>query len=255
MIEGFEALLDRLTATSRALFGDDLIGVYLHGSAAMGCFNPKTSDLDLLLVTDTAPERAQKRAFLQTLLKLNSQAPPKGLELSVVRRQVCDPFQYPTPYEFHFSPSHLELALRDAERYLDVLVGTDRDLAAHFMIVRRFGIALWGPPAAEVFGPVPKEAYLDSLLYDVGNAEAEIWSDPVYLTLNLCRVLAFVREGAVLSKKEGGSWALQNLPEHFSDWVGAAVQAYVGDGKMVADPGVAQDFARYMLEEIRPKKF
>ena len=211
MIEGFEALLDRLTATSRALFGDDLIGVYLHGSAAMGCFNPKTSDLDLLLVTDTAPERAQKRAFLQTL--------------------------------------------RDAERYLDVLVGTDRDLAAHFMIVRRFGIALWGPPAAEVFGPVPKEAYLDSLLYDVGNAEAEIWSDPVYLTLNLCRVLAFVREGAVLSKKEGGSWALQYLPEHFSDWVGAAVQAYVGDGKMVADPGVAQDFARYMLEEIRPKKF
>ncbi|MFH1315799.1 MAG: nucleotidyltransferase domain-containing protein [Candidatus Uhrbacteria bacterium] len=33
---------------------DSLVGVYVHSSAAMGCFNPKMSDLDLLVVVTNA---------------------------------------------------------------------------------------------------------------------------------------------------------------------------------------------------------
>ena len=45
----YRDLLERFTAMSRRIFGGNLLGVYLHGSLAMGCFNPKKSDLDLLL--------------------------------------------------------------------------------------------------------------------------------------------------------------------------------------------------------------
>lgn len=36
-----------LRRNRRDALGDNLIGVCLHGSAAMGCFNPAKSDLDL----------------------------------------------------------------------------------------------------------------------------------------------------------------------------------------------------------------
>ncbi|WP_245585925.1 nucleotidyltransferase domain-containing protein [Paenibacillus pinihumi] len=34
----------------RVELGSNLAGIYVHGSVAMGCFNPEKSDLDLLVV-------------------------------------------------------------------------------------------------------------------------------------------------------------------------------------------------------------
>ena len=64
-------LLDRLLADTRALFGDDLVGMYVHGSLAFGCFRWETSDLDVLVVTRSVPSQAQKEVFLVTLLATN----------------------------------------------------------------------------------------------------------------------------------------------------------------------------------------
>ena len=44
-----ENILARFVAVAHETIGENLLGVYLHGSVAMGCFNPKSSDLDLLV--------------------------------------------------------------------------------------------------------------------------------------------------------------------------------------------------------------
>lgn len=41
--------------------------------------------------------------------------------------------------------------------------GTDQDLAAHFTIIRKAGITLYGETADTLFGAVHKADYLDSL--------------------------------------------------------------------------------------------
>jgi predicted nucleotidyltransferase len=46
----------------------DLVGVYLHGSAATGCFNPDRSDIDLLVVVRQTLSPEQRRAVAQLLL-------------------------------------------------------------------------------------------------------------------------------------------------------------------------------------------
>lgn len=79
--------------------------------------------------------------------------------------------------------------------------GTDPDLAAHFTVIRSVGRALWGKPISAVFGDVPREAYLRSILADVSGAENDVAS--VYIVLNLCRVLAYAQDGMVLSKAAG----------------------------------------------------
>lgn len=41
-----------LATSIRQAFGDNLAGIYLCGSLALGTFDPKTSDIDVLVVTE-----------------------------------------------------------------------------------------------------------------------------------------------------------------------------------------------------------
>ena len=243
-------LLDEFVTGAKEILKDNLCGVYLHGSAVMGCFNPEKSDVDLLVVVFDRPSDEVKRAFMELVVALNAAAPPKGIEMSVVTRAVCRPFLYPTPYELHFSAGHLERYRQAPEAYIREMNGTDRDLAAHFTILRTRGRRLCGPPVEEVFGEVPKEDYLDSIRFDVEGAREEITQYPMYLILNLARVLAFCREELILSKKEGGAWALEHLPAEFHPLIRAALNEYTRGEDQAYDPELSVRYADAMLGQI-----
>lgn len=243
-------IIDRFVAAARATFAGDLVGVYLHGSAAMGCYNPGVSDLDFIVVVRESPSDAARRAFMDAVALLDAEAPGKGIEMSVVTARVCNPFVYPTPFELHYSRMHAAWYARDPGDYVEKMRGADVDLAAHFTVIRGRGLCLCGAPIDAVFGPVPEADYIDSIREDVAGAEAEIADNPVYLTLNLARVLAYLRDGRVLSKREGGAWALENLPEAYHPLIRAALDAYGGFGRMEFDPELARRYARDMLARI-----
>src|SRR2546428_13430063 len=61
------AQVDQLTSTLSNLLAEHLIGIYLHGSLAMGCFNPHHSDLDLLVITTTRMSLTTKRQIIEYL--------------------------------------------------------------------------------------------------------------------------------------------------------------------------------------------
>ena len=105
-------------------------------------------------------------------------------------------------------------------------------------------------PIDEVFGEVPKQDYMDSLWYDIADAEDDIAEDTMYLTLNLARVLAFLQDGSVLSKKEGGEWGLKNLPEKYHGLLREALSEYRGETPGY-DISAAKEYAGAMLRLIR----
>ena len=142
--EDVRHLLDRVVHGFRAILADNLVGIYLHGSLAMGEFNPLTSDVDLLVVVRDPLDLDAKQALSALTLELAPEAPPKGLELSVVRLRHTQHFVHPTPFEFHASPFWYD-ALR--ANSVDLMAASeDPDLAAHFVITKARGIRLVGPP-------------------------------------------------------------------------------------------------------------
>ena len=132
--------------------------------------------------------------------------------------------------------------------------GTDRDLAAHFTVINACGIVLYGEEISRVFGPVPRADYLDSIQNDVGDACREIIRSPVYYTLNLCRVLAQVREGLVLSKQSGGEWGLRHLPEEYQTVIQAALESYQSGLAMEQSEENLLNFAEYIQSEMEKNK-
>ena len=243
--------LNRYVQRTREILGDNLVGVYLHGSAVMGCFNPEKSDVDLIIVVKEPVPDTVKRAYLEMVVAASAAGPKKGIEMSVVRAEFCKPFVYPTPYELHFSIGHLDWYQEDPEEYIRELKGTDYDLAAHFTIIGHRGKCLYGPPIEEVFAEVPRADYMDSIWKDIADAEEEITEYPLYLTLNLARVLAFWEEGLVLSKKEGAEWALDRVPTKFAPQLRQVLLEYETGAEETWDAASAQEYAAYMLGRLR----
>ena len=246
-----DSLIKGFVEQSKRILRDNLVGVYLHGSLVMGCFNPQKSDIDLIIVIDKPISDSIKRAYLDTVVQFNALAPKKGIEMSIVLRAVCKPFVYPTPFELHFSAGYLEWYGEDPDDYIREMTGTDKDLAAHFTIINKRGKCLYGVPIEDVFAEVPSSDYMDSIWFDVEGATEEITEYPMYLTLNLARVLAYKKEGLVLSKKEGGDWALEHLPAEYRPLIADAMREYSESAEIVYDDMLARRYAEYVIRELK----
>lgn len=199
----------------KAELGDNLAGVYLHGSLAMGCFNPEKSDIDLLVVThEKAAAEVYKRLARQIVALRDTMPNSGGMELSVILETYLKNFVYPTPFEFHFSDFHLERYRQDA----DYLCGgfEDADLAAHLTVVYHRGRTLYGTGIRKAFQPVDEQFYLQALLNDLEDVQESIAEKPVYYTLNLCRVLLFCKSGRWPPKKKAANGGCRPCPAAIS---------------------------------------
>ena len=219
-------LVDRICVElSPAVF----VGAYLHGSLAMGSFYRPKSDFDILFVVELALTSEQRRAAALSMCELSDQRPVVGdLEMSVLRRADTSNFHHPMSVEVHYS-AEWKPAIRHGR--VDFSTGrTDPELAAYCTAVRARGVCIRGEPIAEVFGQVPPQAYGDAVVYDLAwiLRDDRILERPVYGVLNCCRVLALEADGwaRVLSKEEGGEWALAHLPDEHHRIVAQALACY-----------------------------
>lgn len=242
-------LLDRICADFRRILGSNLVGFYVHGSIAFGCFRWETSDVDFLAVAEQPLSHDEKTALIRAILAHTPDAPPKGIEMSVVLKEHTQHFVYPTPFELHFSNAYLRQYTEDADGMCKNLHGADPDLAAHFAVTRKTGLCLYGAPIDEIFASVPRAAMLDSLLLDCGDSADMLMQNPVYFALNLCRAIAFREQNLILSKAGGGEWALAHLPEEYHPAIRSALNAYVSGTP--ANRDIIENFRDYALGRVR----
>lgn len=243
-------ITDQFVKYSKDILGDNLVGIYLHGSAVMGCYNNKKRDIDLLVVVNNNLSDEDKLRYMDMVVKLNADALPKGIELSIISKSICKPLIYPTPFELHFSISHLEWYTKNPLDYILKMHGTDKDLAAHIMIIYHRGVCLYGEEIRSVFEDVDHKVFFDSIWNDIQHSKEEILENPVYITLNLCRVLAYKQENLILSKQEGGKWALDNVPRRFNNFIQQALDDYASVKQIRLDESIALEFAKYMIDQI-----
>ena len=235
----------------QAILQENLTGIYLNGSLAAGCFQWDRSDIDFLTVVRAPLPVEKKIALVETLYALTPDAPPEGFEMSVLLEQNCRNPGYPIPFELHYSPRYKRDYERDARGFCDRMHGEDPDLTAHFLTLHAYGTVIHGPSIPRVFDQVRREDALRAIRFDVEDAAEHLHENPVYYVLNLCRSVAYVREGGVLSKKEGGEWALRHMPTRHQPVIQAALNAYETGLGMFYDEGQAEEFCHAALEEIQ----
>lgn len=221
--------------------GDNLVGVYLHGSLAMGSYFRPKSDLDLLIVSDGPLPAESRRRLARVLARHMRRRPTVGnLELSVITAETARAPRAPVPYELHVSGMWEEPILADQVDF--AVNGTDPDLPAHLTHVRQRGVCLFGPPIEKAFGDIAWDAFLVAVNEDAAwvLADRNLLQSPFYGVLNVCRVLQLREQNhhQVHSKDEAASWALDNLPAAHHDLVRLAWAAYRSADEV--DPSLRQ---------------
>lgn len=240
-------ILGTIIERYKKILHENLVGIYLHGSLAMGCYT-SASDIDFIVVVIEPMDSETKKELIKSILSLDG-LPKKGIEMSVVLERYAKEFIYPTPFELHYSNSHRNRYLSDSNYLYEDF--TDRDLAAHFTIIIHRGICLLGKDIEEVFNNVPKEYYINSIVNDIKNAKEDILEDTIYITLNLCRVLYYLRENIICSKLEAGNWAKEVLPRQYKKIVKDALGVYTNKlDQMKYSTDILIEYTDYMLDEI-----
>jgi hypothetical protein len=236
------------------VLGPALVGVYLHGSAALGGWSAERSDVDLLGVVARPLERRAKRVISARLNHPSLTCPaPAGLELSLVTATVAaDPPRRP-PFELHLSTGP------SPQTHLGGPAAADPDLLLHFAVCRRAGVAVTGPDPVEVFAEPPRAWLLE-------RAAAELrWAvrhgSFAYRVLTACRAWRYLEDDVLGAKVESGRWARVRLadpsgpedPPGAAALVDAAVAAQLDQTPMPgapADLAAANRFVAAVLERF-----
>lgn len=243
--------LQVLTQLYKVHLENNLVGVYLHGSLAMDCFQEQTSDIDILVVVKNTLTDYTKKQLIADILKVEPMLPGTGIEMSILYEQTLQDFTHPTPFVLHYSPAYREKYLHDPS-YL-CADDVDPDLAAHIYVTYHRGVCLYGKPIKDVLKPIETVYYFDSILQDVQQAPREIIHKPIDMTLNLCRVLYFLKEHIVSSKLEAGEWAVNHVSSAYKELVILATEQYKGQKatyQYCLEP-LLVSFAKEMLTQIK----
>jgi predicted nucleotidyltransferase len=246
--------LDRLVALLREVFGDDVIGAYLHGSAVMGGLRPH-SDIDVLGVLARPATTEEKRRLIDGLLAISSGWPPRSplrpIELTLVVHSEIRPWRYPPTIELQFG----EWFRKDIEQGRDE--PWDRvypDLAPLLAMVLQGNRPLFGPPPAQLIDPIPQEDLVHAIAGDLDALLPGLFEeDTRFAILTMARIWMTVTTGAFTTKDAAADWALPRLPAEHREVLERARAIYVGEHTDHWDDlrPKLQPYADHLFKEIR----
>jgi Domain of unknown function (DUF4111) len=187
--------------------GEDVVAVYLHGSAALGGFRWDRSDLDILALSRSGLSDDELRRAVLALGALDY--PANGLEFSLMTAAEAIQPAFPAPrFQLHMTTG-------GGDRAGKVVDGRardgDPDLTLHLAVCRAGGIAIVGPLPRLTLAEVPEASMVSAMRDEVRWARKRASLE--YLVLTAARLWLFAETGRISSKVEAGEWAEARFDE------------------------------------------
>jgi streptomycin 3"-adenylyltransferase len=211
----------------RDVFGADVRGAYLHGSAVLGGLRPR-SDIDVLAVLCRRTTTGERRRLVDRLLGISGSGASehaRPVELTIVVQSDVRPWRYPPRSEFQYG----EWLRDEYERGAIPSPKTSPDLASLITMVLLGDRPLFGPPPAAVLDPVPFDDLLRAVVSGVPDLLGDLDWDTRNVILTLARIWWTVATGQVGPKDAAADWALARLPEQHRAVLARARAIYLGD--------------------------
>lgn len=203
------------------ILAENIVGIYLTGSLALGGFNPETSDVDVLVAT----QRPISDSELETLAAFHERLPAEGNRFGRM-------------YEVYYIDLETLRRYAPGSRHVKLGVGEEFGWKLHRAnwvlerwTLREHGIVVQGPGPKTLIDHVG-----DGELQDAARSELQIrvldwareWSEgenpapwierrafQAFEIETVCRALYTISSGRLPSKRAAVEWALQSLPEEW----------------------------------------
>jgi streptomycin 3"-adenylyltransferase len=244
----------QVVALVRQVLGDAVLGVYLHGSGALGPLHP-TSDIDLFAVTNRRTTEVERRDLIERLLPISGPGDPTGrsrsVNLEIVAQDDVRPWRYPAWLDFQFGDWYRpEFALGNFSPWN----AANPDLALLLAVVLQADRPLFGPRPAELLDPVPRADIRRAMLDSIPDLLGYLDGDERNVILTLVRIWTTLVTGVIRTKDGAADWALLRLPAEHRAVLEHARALYVsGDPEEWGEllPRV-RPFVDHVVGEINP---
>ena len=219
----------RVVMLVREVLADAVIGAYLHGSAAFGGLQA-TSDIDLLVVARRPTTRAEKRALIERLLPMSGRGDPTGrsrsVELTIVVQGDVRPWHYPPRLDFQYG----DWWRREFEQgVVTPWESPNPDLTLQLQMALQAEHPLFGPPPAEVLGPIPPGDIRRAMVDGIPALLSDLDGDERNVVLTFARIWMSLATGTIRSKDAAADWALPLLPPEHRPVLAHARAIYLGE--------------------------
>jgi predicted nucleotidyltransferase len=211
-------MLERFAGGLAELLGGQLVGVYLHGSLALGCFDPAESDVDFLVATELAlgPEDVARLDSLHR--SLGELLDGSYLPWDVLRRYDSRRVMHP----------HIES--RGGRLRVDHHGG---ETVIYRHVLRKCGVVLLGPPPRELIDEVDAGELRWAVCDVLTNWWVPMLTRPperlleppyrAYAVVTMCRMRYTLETADVVSKTDAARWALEHVDGDWHDLIRRAV--------------------------------
>lgn len=209
-------VLDHFLARIHALLGSHFYGMYLVGSLALGDFDPRSSDIDFVVVTDTDIGDDLFDSLQNIHAQFAASSSPWADKIEAIY----------IPY------SALRHAAPNAAPYPQIEKGTplfkaplESGWVFQCSTLRDRGVVVAGPDPRTLIDPIHPQAMHSAAAEIAGLWLEQAENDPTWLPwlrqrdaqtfviLTLCRLLYSLATGSVASKPRAAEWAQQELGE------------------------------------------
>jgi len=217
-------VLHLLHVNGKAILGDQFVGMYLYGSLSSGDFNPESSDIDFLFVTESnlSEETITKLEVMHQQTWATSLKRAGKLEGSYVPRDLIrkhDPNGAPCP------------TVNEGKFYVDKR-GSDWIIQRH--VVREYGVVIEGPDPKTLIDFVTSDDIRGAVLGTLTEWWFPMLDDPTWLhkgedgdrayaVITMCRVLHALETGTITSKPKATRWTWEKLDEPWKQLIDTAI--------------------------------
>ncbi len=213
----------------KTVFGGDLLGVYLYGSALLGGLQ-KYSDIDLFVVTNRAPTNKEKEQLVANLLELSGiymKSSQRPIEMTLVEKSAISPWKYPSQFDFQYGEwmrdSFLKGEIEESQ------ANETNDLA--FMVTMLFlrSQTLWGEDPEMLLDRVPYGDFMRSMLNGLQHLYEGLESDTRNVLLTYARIWSTLKTNVIRSKPAAADWVMNHLPEKYQPVMKKAKAICIGE--------------------------
>jgi hypothetical protein len=246
---GLSSFLGLAVSSWRSALGPNLTGVYLHGSISTGAFNPRTSDLDVVVTTRVVTDSEANERIKEVHRAMHGWGEDRWadrLEAMFIPASALGTAGIPRIAALELHPD---------EGFKVQPLGSDFMIQKR--ILRQHGITIYGPKIARVVAPVTNGELRDAV---IGNLR-EWWLPQLeypgqflkrgyqaYAVLTMCRTLCMLTTGELVTKPEAASWAMRG--PYLDVWHPLIESAVAYPGGLQPDERLATlDFIRFTLDE------
>lgn len=242
-------LLDELLVAVQSKLGSQFVGLYLHGSLALGDLTSTRSDIDFVVVTETPllPDLIAALQVMHQSLYAIDNPWAKKLEGAYISRQAIQ----------RYDPAEPEFPYVNQDRFSVGSLGSDWVIQRH--ILRQHGIVVAGPPPITLVEPIDPAALCQAVVDNFHTWWLPMLEKPerlstreyqAFAALTLCRTLFTLTYGEIPTKSAAAAWALTHLPLRWHALIQQALVWPVGEQPDRLEETLA--FLVYVSEQIPP---